>query len=277
VRSLRSRLTFSNVASGLALFIALSTGGAYAANTIGSSDVIDNSLLSQDIKDGNVKGVDLANGSVSSGRIIDGSVANADLAADSVTSADVAGNTLTGSDVKESSLDLGGFFAAASGAGACTGDSGVPTECGKATITLEHSGRVLVNATGQWNTFHLDDITGTGADTDDPTLVRGDCGLVVDGSAIGQVQSMGEHEQAGVQESHPGLAPGTMALTAVSGVLAAGPHTVQALCTEADGDLDWSIVNVTAARVDDGSAAAGAAHGAPVPAGARDVPDPGKG
>jgi len=31
---LRKHLTFANVASGLALFIALATGGAYAANTI---------------------------------------------------------------------------------------------------------------------------------------------------------------------------------------------------------------------------------------------------
>jgi hypothetical protein len=32
---LRRRLTFANVCSALALFVALGTGGAYAANTIG--------------------------------------------------------------------------------------------------------------------------------------------------------------------------------------------------------------------------------------------------
>ena len=42
---LRSRLTYANVASSIALFIALGTGGAYAADTIGSSDIINESIL----------------------------------------------------------------------------------------------------------------------------------------------------------------------------------------------------------------------------------------
>ena len=40
---LRSRLTYANVVATLALFFALG-GGAYAAATIGSAQVIDNSL-----------------------------------------------------------------------------------------------------------------------------------------------------------------------------------------------------------------------------------------
>ena len=41
---LRSRLTFANVCSFLALTIALGTGGAYAANTVGSDDIIDEQM-----------------------------------------------------------------------------------------------------------------------------------------------------------------------------------------------------------------------------------------
>ena len=52
---LRSRLTYANVMSTIAVFAALGTGGAYAADTIGSADIIDDSILSQDIKDGEVK------------------------------------------------------------------------------------------------------------------------------------------------------------------------------------------------------------------------------
>ena len=45
LRRLRSGLTYANVASSIALFVALGTGGAYAADTIGSSDIINESIL----------------------------------------------------------------------------------------------------------------------------------------------------------------------------------------------------------------------------------------
>ena len=44
-----------------------------------------------------------------------------------------------------------------------------------------------------------------------------------------------------------------MALTALSGDLTAGAHTVEVACLEQDGDLDWSPVNLTAVLVDDTS------------------------
>ena len=40
-RRIRPRLTYANVVSGLALFVALATGGAYAANTVFSADIVD--------------------------------------------------------------------------------------------------------------------------------------------------------------------------------------------------------------------------------------------
>ena len=39
----------------LALFLVLAGGTAYAANTIGSSDIIDESILSRDVKNGQVR------------------------------------------------------------------------------------------------------------------------------------------------------------------------------------------------------------------------------
>src|SRR3954449_12988576 len=121
---IRARLTYANVASTLSLFIAVATGGAYAANTIGSGDVIDESLLSQDLKNGEVKNADigadamtsskLANGSVqnsdlgpdavTTSKIKAGNVGTTDLAAGAVTSAKVGDDSLTGADVRESSL-----------------------------------------------------------------------------------------------------------------------------------------------------------------------------
>ena len=69
----------------LALFLALTGGVAYAADTIGTADVIDNSLLSTDLKNNQgVKTSDVTNGSLAG--------------------IDVAGNTLTGANIDESSL-----------------------------------------------------------------------------------------------------------------------------------------------------------------------------
>ena len=91
----------------LALFLVIAGGTAYAANTIGSSDVIDESLLSRDIKNGQVKTADIGSGEVRS----------ADVADNNLTGADVAANSLKGPDIDESTLDIG-----TRGAGICPGD-----------------------------------------------------------------------------------------------------------------------------------------------------------
>jgi hypothetical protein len=94
LRRLRRRLTFANVCSALALFVALGTGGAYAANTIGSSDVIDNSLVSADVKNGTLTADDVANETLGTARIKNGSVLGDD----------VHDNSLSGNDIVESTL-----------------------------------------------------------------------------------------------------------------------------------------------------------------------------
>jgi hypothetical protein len=104
------------VVAYLALFVALSTGGAYAANTIGSSDVIDESLISQDFKNGEVRGPDIANGAVTrdkiggsavtTAKVSDGSLGAQDLGPDSVGASEVVNDSLAGTDVDESTLGL---------------------------------------------------------------------------------------------------------------------------------------------------------------------------
>jgi hypothetical protein len=247
----RPRLTYSNVTSTLALFIALGGTGAYAANTIGSSDIIDESLLSQDIKNGEVK--------------------NKDIGGNQITSALIYPDTVTGADVKESTLNLGDFFAAGSGVGGCQADDHQVNTCATANVTLARPGRLLLNATGEWHTFALDDTAGVGADSDDPTLVRGLCQLYVDGNAVGIAQTVGERrDNAAAASVHP--FGGTMALTGLSGVVAAGAHVVSTGCTEQDGDLDWGAINLTAARIDDDGTTGKAATAARP----RDSVDPGK-
>ena len=87
---IRSKLTYANVASTIAMVAALGTGGAYAANTIGSSDIIDESILRQDIKNGEITWDELALNSVTSSRIKDESVNGTDIINGTVATADLA-------------------------------------------------------------------------------------------------------------------------------------------------------------------------------------------
>ena len=58
MRRFRPRLTYANVVATLALFVALG-GGAYAAVTIGPSNIQNDAVRSRHIKDGEVKNADL--------------------------------------------------------------------------------------------------------------------------------------------------------------------------------------------------------------------------
>jgi len=77
----------------LALFVAVSTGGAYAANTVFSTDIVD----------GEVKSVDVGNNEIGSGDVKDNSLNTFDV--HSFLGVDVVDNSLTGADVKDNSLN----------------------------------------------------------------------------------------------------------------------------------------------------------------------------
>jgi hypothetical protein len=84
--------------SYLALFVALG-GTAYAAATIGSAEVIDDSLRSIDLKNNDVRSADVRNDTASNGGLVgvdvaDGSISGADLATDAVTAEDIDESTL---------------------------------------------------------------------------------------------------------------------------------------------------------------------------------------
>ena len=102
LQKLRPRSAY-DVMAALALFIAIG-GTAYAANTIGSADVINESLLADDIRNGEVKNTELANDSVGTNKIAAGNVTTPDLAVSAVTGSKVLSDTLTGLDVFEASL-----------------------------------------------------------------------------------------------------------------------------------------------------------------------------
>lgn len=74
-------------------FIASAELRAFAADTVGSLDIFDESILSVDIKNGEVKGPDLAGNSVTSGKIKDGEVKAADIGQDAVGGSELVGVT----------------------------------------------------------------------------------------------------------------------------------------------------------------------------------------
>lgn len=83
IQLIRTRLTYANVMATLAMFMALG-GVAFAAATVGSQQIINNSILSRDVKNGTLTGSDVATGSI--------------------TGAQVASDSLTGSDIDEATL-----------------------------------------------------------------------------------------------------------------------------------------------------------------------------
>ena len=102
----RSRLTFANVTSVLALFVALG-GTAYAVNTIGSDDVIDNSLVSQDIKNETIRGGDIAPNTIGGGDVFDGAIASADVKNETLSGDDIWNDTLHGDDIENDTITAG--------------------------------------------------------------------------------------------------------------------------------------------------------------------------
>ena len=122
-RRFRDRMTYGNVVSTLAVFLALTTGTAYATHlVVRSSDVVNDTLLSQDLKDGfAVKGDD------------------------------VVDDTLTGAKIKESTLGqvpravIGGLGRSAYGA-ECNPESTTFGSCVAVEITLTKPARVLMIA-----------------------------------------------------------------------------------------------------------------------------------
>ena len=130
--SIRSRLielVRAQWAGLLALFLVVAGGTAYAANTVGSTDIINGQVKSVDIGNNEVSSADVrddtlangglapidlqpaavgtsevANNSLRGADIADGAVNSAKVDDESLTGGDVANDSLTGGDIAESTL-----------------------------------------------------------------------------------------------------------------------------------------------------------------------------
>lgn len=81
----RPRLTYANVTSTLALVAALATGGAYAADRIGTVEIKRNAVISAKVNNGAVKTEDLARRAVDQQRIAPRAVTNGKIASEVVS------------------------------------------------------------------------------------------------------------------------------------------------------------------------------------------------
>ena len=117
--TLRPRLTYANVASTLALFLALTGAGAYAAGQLAPKSVGErqlrpgavtaeklrkNAVTAPKIKSLAVKQGKLANGAIVASKLAGNSVTEAKIAAGAVTAEKIPGDSLTGAKIQESTL-----------------------------------------------------------------------------------------------------------------------------------------------------------------------------
>jgi hypothetical protein len=121
VRWIRARLSYANVASTLALFLALGTGTAYAANEWTGENIVDQSLTAADIQigtigtlrvqDNSLQAIDLAPDSVGSSEIASAAVGSSEIAAGAVGGSEIAAGAVGTSEIANntvSSADLAG-------------------------------------------------------------------------------------------------------------------------------------------------------------------------
>ena len=103
----RPRISYANVVSSLALFIALG-GVSYAAikipaNSVGSSQIKPSAVSSSDIKNGQVKEADVGSGAVSAKKLKSGAVGRAAIASGAVGSSQIADGSVSGSELADGS------------------------------------------------------------------------------------------------------------------------------------------------------------------------------
>jgi uncharacterized protein YjbI with pentapeptide repeats len=118
--TLRSRVTYPHVVSTLALFLALGTGGAYAANEWTGKNIVDGSLTTADYKNNDIRGADVRNadkpgggltgadvasGTLDGGHIADHSLGAAELAFNSVGQSEIETNGVGATEVEADSID----------------------------------------------------------------------------------------------------------------------------------------------------------------------------
>ena len=128
----------THVIGYVALFVALS-GTAYAANTVGSQDIINGEVKSVDIGNTEVKSADIGAGEVMNQDIADDAVDRLAIADDAVHTAEIGNDQVRSADVLDASLtgaDLAGGHGDAGQPGDDRGREGVQPRVGDDDVEL---------------------------------------------------------------------------------------------------------------------------------------------
>jgi hypothetical protein len=162
--ALRDRLTFSNVISMVALFVALGGVGAYAADKLGSKDIAKNAIKSKHIKADAATGDDINEGSL-------GTVPRANRAS-STEFADTAGDAETLEGFFPDEFQFGNGFDTAAAGGIDNGGEGAYFAFG---------GDVVISCDETTPTVRWDDLDGDDFVTD--VWINGVHEAVADGAS----------------------------------------------------------------------------------------------
>jgi hypothetical protein len=238
------RPSASLVIACLALFVALG-GVGYAAATIGSAAIVDNSIKSKDVRNNDLRGKDVRTNTLKGADVDESSLgkvpsaANADSAAhatnaDNATNAANATNATNAANAANADT-VGGIAPGAltigrSVLGGCEPGGGF-TNCATVVLPMPREGRVLLTAGGQW---HSDNPAGTS--------VRGLCRINLDGAPFTSPTEEGSLSQQtdGNQEQ------AMSGITLVTAPLPAGDHTFTVACSDDVGDMDYTDIRLSA-------------------------------
>ena len=190
----------------LALFVALGTGGAWAAATISSGDIKRNAVKSRHIDSGNVRNRDLGANAVGTAKVANDSTPRA------LSGIDIANESLTGADINDAALPTSG--AAQNAAVVTLSNSGTDVVTGQ--ITTTGTSRVLIDASAE--------LTGANADE------RAQCVVRLDGTLI----------SLGFETTFDDIGTGneaTVSVVASQNNVAAGTHTMTMNCTSLAGTV----------------------------------------
>ena len=221
---LRPRLTYANVTATIALFVALGgTSYGLATGSIGSREIKNNSVRSKDVRNNDVRSKDVRNSSL--------------LAKDFKP-----GELPTGSQGERGPTGATGARGATgptfgrSGQGQCDPPTTAFLTCASTgSVNLPTSGRVLLIGASSWD----NDLTGSPPNS-------GTCHLTADGNAVGPFDPTFEVDAGEATTTHNPGQGGSVAVTAVSGVLTAGPHTFALRCNQTAGSIFFTDATISA-------------------------------
>jgi hypothetical protein len=253
---LRPRSVY-DVLAVIGCFAGLATGGAYAANTVFSADIVDNQVYSADVRNdslaaGGLTAGDLRTGSVGSSEVLNdiagGGLINQDLRAGSVGASEVINNSLGGDDINEAGLAtvpasvLGGLGFTGErqdgqpGQGFCNPEDDTFVNCNMvARLNLPRPARVLVIGSVNART-ELHASNGLGQ-----------CHLGTTAGPIPHSTAALLVENAGApyaDQRHASIA-------GIKGVLPAGQHAVGIDCNEIRPGIEYFNATVSAVALSD--------------------------